>query len=330
MDTIHVVLAVYDPKGTYSRHAGVVMTSIFERTKSSVRVHILHDETLMDGNRARFNETARMYGQSVEFHDVSPFVARLSEEALQQARGGHSLGALFRLLAPSVLSVDKIIYLDSDVVVNLDIRELWEVSIANHSLAGVLDIPSRRFSASAFGKKLMGCDPKNYINSGVLVMNLSRIREKHDLFRESAQWYRRCRPYSSLVDQNFLNACFREDITFLEARFNNGNATGDNSDNSILHAMGVAKPWNGIVGSAIDRFYWRIYTKTPWGRLLPESLADALIDAVKVSHFTHRHTAQCYKNIFFRLKKDVLQNNLFMVVWFIWKEFCYRVKSSMK
>ena len=45
---VHVVLAVYDPKGTYSQHAGVVMTSIFENTQSPVGVHILHDETLTE------------------------------------------------------------------------------------------------------------------------------------------------------------------------------------------------------------------------------------------------------------------------------------------
>ncbi|MDR1741233.1 MAG: hypothetical protein LBR38_05225 [Synergistaceae bacterium] len=38
-DVIHVALAVYDPKGTYSMHAGVVMVSIFENAKSRVLVH---------------------------------------------------------------------------------------------------------------------------------------------------------------------------------------------------------------------------------------------------------------------------------------------------
>ena len=41
-EPVHVALAVYDPTGTYSQHAGVVMTSIFENTKSPVVVHVLH------------------------------------------------------------------------------------------------------------------------------------------------------------------------------------------------------------------------------------------------------------------------------------------------
>ena len=39
-ETIHVALAVYDPKGTYSRHTGVVMASIFKNTDGPVRIHI--------------------------------------------------------------------------------------------------------------------------------------------------------------------------------------------------------------------------------------------------------------------------------------------------
>ena len=67
---IHVALAVYDPKGTYSQHAGVVMTSIFENTQSPVVVHILHDETLTEDNRKKFIRTAEKYGQTVDRKSV--------------------------------------------------------------------------------------------------------------------------------------------------------------------------------------------------------------------------------------------------------------------
>ena len=64
-DSIHVVLAVYDPSGTYSQHAGVVITSIFENTHSKVIVHILHDDTLTQDNRQKLIRTAEKYSQSV-------------------------------------------------------------------------------------------------------------------------------------------------------------------------------------------------------------------------------------------------------------------------
>lgn len=55
---IHIALSVYDPKGTYSRHAGVVMASVLRNTDATVCFHILHDETLTKENRRRLEETA--------------------------------------------------------------------------------------------------------------------------------------------------------------------------------------------------------------------------------------------------------------------------------
>ncbi|GHV47686.1 hypothetical protein FACS1894204_11350 [Synergistales bacterium] len=328
MDAIHVVLAVYDPKGTYSRHAGVVMTSIFEHTKSSVCVHILHDETLTEHNCSLFKETADMYGQSVEFHDVSPFMRQMSEEALQQARKGHSFGALYRLLVPNILSLDKIIYLDCDVVVNMDIRELWDIVMGEYSIAGVLDANKiyGRFSFKAFQLKLMKCDRENYVNSGVLVMNLSRIREKHDLIQESIEWYKQYQHYAKHVDQNFINSRFCGDIKIIDGKFNNCHAHKGEVSDSILHAiLATSKPWNEIRGSALDRLYWKAFLKSPFGRLESNEIADTMIDLIERSSLNHRHTSQCYGKIFSRFWKDIFCNDITMILWLCAKCAYYRI-----
>jgi lipopolysaccharide biosynthesis glycosyltransferase len=179
-DIIHVVLAVYDPKGTYSRHAGVVMASLFDNTKGSVLVHILHDETLMERNRSFLTETAESFRQSVEFHNVSTLVQQLRDKTIRAAQESIcSVGMLFRLAIPDILSLNKVIYLDCDVVVNMDIRKLWDIPVEGYSFAGVLDVPCASFSPAAYKMRLIGCDRRTYINSGVLLMNLPRIREKY-------------------------------------------------------------------------------------------------------------------------------------------------------
>ena len=70
-ERIHVALAVHDPSGTYSQHAGVTMTSIFENTSSPVTIHLLHDDTLTQENREKFIKTAQKYSQEIEFIDIS-------------------------------------------------------------------------------------------------------------------------------------------------------------------------------------------------------------------------------------------------------------------
>ncbi len=125
-DMIHVVLAVYDPSGTYAQHAGVVMTSIFENTHSSVTVHILHDDTLTEDNRQKFIRTAEKYHQGLELVDVTSYRDSINKKIADTFKDYLTVGALYRLAIPELLELDKVIYLDCDVIVNLDIRKLWE------------------------------------------------------------------------------------------------------------------------------------------------------------------------------------------------------------
>ncbi|MBQ6908780.1 MAG: hypothetical protein IJQ29_01580, partial [Synergistaceae bacterium] len=110
-NNIHVALAVYDPKGTYSQHAGVTVTSIFENTKSKVTVHILHDDTLTDLNRERFLNTAKRYGQSIDLINVEDYKNKIGGETLKNIPDYWSVGTLYRLFIPEILkNLDKIIY----------------------------------------------------------------------------------------------------------------------------------------------------------------------------------------------------------------------------
>lgn len=47
-------------------------------------------------------------------------------------------------MIPELIDVEKVIYLDSDLIVNLDISTLWNINIKNYILGAVLDIESSR------------------------------------------------------------------------------------------------------------------------------------------------------------------------------------------
>jgi lipopolysaccharide biosynthesis glycosyltransferase len=217
----------------------------------------------------------------------------------------------------------------------MDIRELWDVSMEGRSFAGALDVPHGRFSPAAFKMRLMGSDRRIYVNSGVLLMNLSRIREKYRLIQQYASWMKRYPHCCDALDQDFINSCFQSDIKILEGRFNNTNAHRNSSfndvdsvSNSMLHAISGPKPGTGLRGSSVDRLYWKFFLKTPWGRLPPEELMDLMIDMVQKSPATHRRTAQCYANAFHRLRKDVLCENIFLILRLLAKDLYYRIKRA--
>lgn len=64
----------------------------------------------------------------------------------------------------------KILYLDTDVVCRKDCTEFYNQDISKHELVGVLDYYGKWF----FKKNIFKFD---YINSGVLLLNLNKIRE---------------------------------------------------------------------------------------------------------------------------------------------------------
>lgn len=80
--------------------------------------------------------------------------------------------ALLRLLAEEIDEIpNKVLYLDADIVANGDISELYKINIDKYEIAGVRDYYGKVFFYP------------NYLNSGVLLMNMSRIRQTKLLSR---------------------------------------------------------------------------------------------------------------------------------------------------
>ena len=74
--------------------------------------------------------------------------------------------ALLRLLAEEINIIpNKVLYLDADIVANGDISELYNINIDKYEIAGVRDYYGKVFFYP------------NYLNSGVLLMNMDKIRE---------------------------------------------------------------------------------------------------------------------------------------------------------
>ena len=265
------MLAVYDPKGTYSQNAGVVMTSIFENTHSKVTVHILHDDTLTDDNRRKFIRTAEKYSQGLELHDVTEYREKVSKEAVSSVT--RTLGTLYRLFIPDIIPLDRVIYLDCDIIVNMDIKELWDIDTEGNILTGSPGI--LHGLADVLRKKLCEIDYKVYINAGVLIMEVGKIRDKGNLFSMSMDWFAKHSHLATLADQDALNSIFRGNIKIISSKYNNAQIEEDLSD-SIVHTW-PHKSWLGLAGFRSDALYWKLYLRSAWGENVT---CDELIDII--------------------------------------------------
>ena len=113
----------------------------------------------------------------------------------------YSEAASLRLLLPELLpELDRILYLDCDIVVRQDIARLWEETrLGDNYLAAVYEVA---IEGQAERFRALGCDPARYFNSGFLLMNLAQMREE----KVSERLLEACRvPYLEFPDQDALN-----------------------------------------------------------------------------------------------------------------------------
>jgi len=164
----------------------------------------------------------------------------------------------YRLLAFKLLpqKLDKILYLDPDILIINEIRTLYETDIseylyaaAYHDRAPLTDINKLRFT---------GYEIDTYYNSGVLLMNLKRQREKIKE-TEIYQFVEENSKKLILPDQDILNGLYSKEIKNVDEILYNfdprfyfyyrlANKNEVDMDyiihhTSIIHFCGKKKPW---------------------------------------------------------------------------------------
>ena len=276
---IHVSFGLYDKTGRYSKFVGTTMLSIFENTTAAVTVHILHDKTLTDENREKIFSVAARFGQTVNFYNVENFSDEL-EEFTRYVPGVRelrvSVGALYRLLTPQILSpeIKKLIYLDADIIVNLDLNELWQIDLGGKILAGVPEILTyesadkmiNTFNLCAYGF----VKPEDYFNSGVLLIDLKFLRGEEAAIKRGLLFRSQNTFAQDYLDQNVLNYCFASRALKLPTKFNRfalyARRDKEQPSKKIYHYAGGNFGYGLTLdmNDALNRLWLKYFAKTPW------------------------------------------------------------------
>jgi len=166
-----------------------------------------------------------------------------------------SRAAYARLTIPELVdhSVRKVIYLDSDTIVEGDLAELWAIDVGEHALAAVQDaicpLVSSPHGIERYRSLGLQADTP-YFNSGVLVVNVPWWRER-GLPRAVLEYVRANRERLRCLDQEGLNAVLAGRWLRLDSRWNRMVAPGGGlspgrmrrRERGILHFISNRKPW---------------------------------------------------------------------------------------
>ena len=150
-----------------------------------------------------------------------------------------------RLILADFIKEDKVIYLDTDAIVRRDISRIWNIDINDYYVIGVKDYgvmcDGYLDSLNLSGK---------YINSGVVVFNLEKIRKDNII----SKWFDIINNKKLLYpDQDALNIVCTDYEYYIHSMYNFiNNATLDVVNKELVKIYHYAGPKNNWLA---DRFY---------------------------------------------------------------------------
>ena len=248
-------------------HAAMVLLASIKhhaRSERPIRVFVLTDHT------------------GPEFHDLAASTndARFTIQPIVCENLGEGLpvrdyltAALYmRFQLPSLLpEIERILYLDIDIVVNRDLASLFDTDLRGLSTAAIPDWPmvlgsrtwptfripydGKRYRFDAYARDVLDLDPSRgapYFNTGVLLMDLAVWRR--DAIADRTLALLAATRGFHYPDQDALNAVLRGNHIALDARWN-AQAICMRIPFSPLDWTGAGRRWTAI------RRLWR---DDPW------------------------------------------------------------------
>ncbi len=182
-------------------------------------------------------------GFAIDFVDISEDVKSIKARLKNVYH--FSIVTYYRLFIASLFSeYDKVLYLDCDLIVKGDISELYRTEIGDNILAAcpeeyVQNTPEFRI----YAKHALGVDPDNYVNAGVLVMNLHEFR-KNKIEKKFVKLITKYDFDLLDPDQAYLNYLCRGKILILPNGWNKEPFDIPcEGEKNIVHYALYKKPW---------------------------------------------------------------------------------------
>ncbi len=199
---------------------GVALHTLLKRASRPVAVTVL-SSGLAEADRHRLEAVARRFGAMIRVIAVDPNLA--ADLPILHRR--MSPAVYFRLWLADFLpgNMDRILYLDSDIICRGDIAPLFDADLGGATLGAVRQFRTSRWGSvllrPSYRASLMRAD---LFNSGVLLIDLKRWRAR-GIADAVLAWRRASGQLTRLHDQDALNAILRDDWHQLSARWNFGN-----------------------------------------------------------------------------------------------------------
>lgn len=280
----------------YARHLGVTICSLLENRSENYPVHFLiFADQIQPKDRSRLIELIESYQCAYTFLtiDTSDYRDLATYYHLTHA-------TYYRTTLPDALdeSIHKILYLDCDVIVEDDIRELYNYPL-NGKVSGAVENPG-------FDRyEQLNIPPQyGYFNAGIMLIDVVQWKQ-HQISKKIMDLLAGTSGGGALKfgNQDSFNAVLYDQWESLPIQWNvqremfkahrkNPQMYPEAANPSIIHYTSSWKPWDYLNDHPLKEAYFKYLKRTPWKNdvtipkdLTPKNVAKKLIRSVGVKSF---------------------------------------------
>lgn len=270
-ETISIVLAS-------DNHYAILIAALIKsievnhKTEEKIDFYII-DDHISNGNKKKIQESIQSEEIAIHWLDAS----RIVPPTIKFPKDNTSFPATayFRVFSPYVVpqELERILYLDVDMIVQEDISKLWYTDIGDHIFGAVQDF--QKVVSCSWGGipnyKELGMSPDTkYFNSGLLLIKAKEWRDA-DITNRVFTCLHANLQYINYADQYGLNVALVNQWFELDPRWN-WFATFDASDVYIIHFLDIKPIFKSYKSAPHFKTIFYTYLKmTAWKKHTPIS-----------------------------------------------------------
>ena len=276
MNKKNVIPVVFCFNDNYMLGAYITIFSMLENANKSTKyeIYIIYSE-LSKENMEKLNAFKDIYNIKINYINVG--------NDFNNAHTIHYISkeTYYRLLIPWLIKdIDKILYLDCDLIIDGDLQDLYNLDIQDSLIAGSIAtsfiLTVEKVYPNFFDN--LGVNKLQYINAGILIINSKKFREMNLLdllLNESKKEYHFsdqdilnivCKNKKYIFNPKYNNCCYS--LNFFDNKYSDFIDINDFKDYYfdpiIFHYVGEHKPWDYYYpNSEAHNLWWKYYKKSP-------------------------------------------------------------------
>ncbi len=261
-DTLNIINIAYGIDDNYARCMATSIASFCINNKDKNFCFYIVASDLSDKTKIKLKVLAKDYNINIIIYEINKDFFR-DMPIIHEI----SLATYFRILLPNlVLNVDKLYYIDADIICLKDADSFFCINLEDNIIAAVPDsekMNNKRNKALNLGQHI-------YFNAGILIIDI----EKWNNNKISDKILTVINKYKNIIkyeDQDALNIVLSKKVKYISKIFNCITLSDvDNKEIILLHFANHPKPWNKdwplnvMYNEFSKNLYRQLENETPW------------------------------------------------------------------